>query len=101
MRVTKKALKSLLKQINEATNSPLQTYKEDKNGKLVGQIGNYYLHSAYNKYMLVRVIDEHSGVATPAGEYFFTQNEMFYILKAYLAGIQDGKQLNNQQTIKK
>ena len=56
-RITVKFLRSQADNLNFLTQSPAKTYvKQD--GKLVGQIGNFYISEQNNGYSLVRVTNE-------------------------------------------
>jgi len=85
--ITKKHLEVAVDRINRLTNSPLEYCNHDS-GKFCANIGNYHLDWAYGGVQLCRVCSEGGGVSQPLGGGFNSKREMYYLLHAYIRGLE-------------
>lgn len=96
MRTTTKHLESLIKQLNELLQKPIEpnyllTTNEGK--KLYWHIGNYHLVSAYGGYDLAQVVNEGGGITKPLYGGMVSKRELYYKLTSYINGVVEGKKL--------
>lgn len=91
MRITKKDLEILVNTINELTNSPLESYSKNKQGKYTSNIGNFHLSGAYGGWQLQRICNASGGVTTITSG-FVPKRELYQLLHAYIDGIKKGKE---------
>jgi hypothetical protein len=86
-RITNKDLEAVVKAINTLTNMPAETYLRDKNGKLLGQIGNYHLSYAYGGVALHQLMSKSGGV----NDIFYghmSKRELYGKMQAFIKGIE-------------
>lgn len=88
MRITQKDLEAVVKRINLITNSPLESYVKDANGKFKAQVGNYHLSGAYGGVSLHRMDNESGGVTTPLNCGYVTKKELYNLMQAFINGLQ-------------
>jgi|TARA_R110000803_G_scaffold173625_3_gene236346 hypothetical protein len=60
--MTIKILEAKIDLLNSVSNTPMEPWKT-LNGKLVGQIGNYHIYSAYGKWCVHKVCNEGGAVS--------------------------------------
>ena len=95
-RITDKQLDSLATYLNELTNSPLEPYSKDQNGKFCANIGNYHISHAYGGVCLHRMSNTSGGVNTPLISYHTTKRELFNAMHAFIRGL-DAVRFNDVQ----
>ena len=88
-RITDKDLENVVARINRITNSPLEAYTKDENGKFRANTGNYHLSYAYGGVELQRMHNEAGGVTTPLNTGHVTKRELYNLMQAYINGLQD------------
>lgn len=88
MKITQKDLEAVVKRINLITNSPLESYVKDSNGKFKAQVGNYHLSGAYGGVSLHRMSNESGGVTTPLNCGYVTKRELYNLMQAFINGLQ-------------
>jgi len=96
-RITQKDLESLIKQINELTNSPL-TYstKNDDGSYKCSNIGHYHLSYAYGGVNIHRIVNDGGGITTPLGGGYYTKRELYIKLTSFISGLYTAKQLDTE-----
>jgi hypothetical protein len=84
MRITKAQLEAVIEWLNKELKRPLKPY-ENIDGKFTAQIGNFHMYSAYGKYGLHEMNNEHGGVKTII--HLGTKKELFNAIHRLLDGI--------------
>jgi len=90
-RITIKQLESIVEGINRATNSPLEPYTRDENGKWRANIGNFHLSQAYGGVELQRMVTEGGGVSCPAWNGHIPKREAAERLWTFRNGLEYAK----------
>ena len=88
MRTTTKHLESLIKQLNELLQKPIEPnylLTTNEGRKLYWHIGNYHLVSAYGGYDLAQVVNEGGGITKPLYGGMVSKRELYYKL-SYIKG---------------
>ena len=62
-RITRKTLDAIVARINTITNSPLEEYTKDADGKYRANVGNFHISGAYGGYCLHRMVNIDGGVS--------------------------------------
>lgn len=88
-RITQKNLECLVKRINQATNSPAETFTKEGNPPFLWNIGNYHLDYAYSGVKLVQTANEHGGIRTISTGGYRTKRELYQWMQAFLAGLEN------------
>ena len=88
--ITLKNLQAVVDRINKATGSPVKPYTE-VNDKLIANIGNYHLSSAYGGYKLHRMCTLGGGIRDISNSGYMSKRALYDIMHAYLAGYEAGK----------
>lgn len=97
-RITEKQLRALVDRLNRETGSPLEAYTKGDNGRYHANIGNYHLDCAYSGFTLARMVNESGGITHPIGwGRYFTKRELWFVLQAFMDGIEEGKRLAHSQ----
>ena len=91
MTVTLKMLQSKIDYINEATNSPMKTYRWE-DGKVKANIGNYHLSQAYGGFSLMRIASEGGGITMPTNSAHITKRELSHQLDGFIAALLEMQQ---------
>ncbi len=86
-RITVAQLQAVIDRINRETNSPMQPYAPDADGRQRAQIGNYHLSRAYGGFALHRMVTEGGGVSSPLSTGHIPARELLGRMHAYLSGI--------------
>lgn len=86
-RITVKQLENLVKRLNILTDSPMETWARDENGKLKSNIGNFHLSGAYGKHCVHRIMNEGGGVDTPIISYHVSKRELFEKMNSFIDGL--------------
>lgn len=84
-RITDKDLQAVVDRINRTLKQPMKPY-EQIDGKLVEQIGNYHLDSAYGGVKLSRMASEGGGIEDVLSCGFTTKRELYELMHAFLRG---------------
>ena len=84
MRITIKQIEAVIEWLNKELNRPLKPY-ERVDGFYEAQIGNFHMYSAYGKYGLHEMNNEHGGVKTII--HLGTKKELFNSIHRLLDGI--------------
>lgn len=79
MRITKEHLENQVEILNEFTNQPKKPWSKDKEGKFLGNIGNYHISQAYGGFKLEQIANQHGGVREMTN-YRLTKRELYYVL---------------------
>lgn len=87
-RVTQQMLESVVSLINDASNTPKETYTRDANGKFKSNIGNYHLSYAYGGVELQQIVNEGGGVSTPLYTGHTTKKELYLAMRSFLTGLE-------------
>jgi len=87
-RVTEKQLEYKVKLINEITNSPLEPYTKNDEGKYKSNIGNYHLSRAYGGVQLHKMCNDGGGISTPLNTGYTTKKELYVALNSFLIGLE-------------
>lgn len=85
-RTTKSDLQSLVNRLNRETGNPEDPYTRTPDGKLVANIGNYHLSSAYGGYALHQMANDGGGVREPLYTGHVTARELYGKMHAFLMG---------------
>ena len=88
--ITLKNLQAVVDRINTTTGSAGEPYTS-VNGKLVANIGNYHLSSAYGGYALYRIMNASGGIRDISNSGYMTKRALYDMLHMYLAGYEAGK----------
>lgn len=94
-RITEKQLGLLVAYLNKITNSPAEYSHTTPGGRFCANIGHYCLSGAYGGVQLQRVCTDGGGVSEPLGGEYCTKRELYEKLRAYIRGIETGKELTN------
>jgi hypothetical protein len=86
-RVTLNQLQAVIDRINRETDSPMQPYAPDADGRQRAQIGNFHLSRAYGGFALHRMVTEGGGVSSPLSTGHIPARELLGRMHAYLTGI--------------
>jgi hypothetical protein len=62
-RITRKTLDAIVARINTMTNSPLEAYSKDAEGKYRANVGNFHISGAYGGFALHRMVNDAGGVS--------------------------------------
>ena len=88
-RINKADLEILVVRINNLTGSPMDYCQPYIKGvPFKANIGNFHLDWAYGGVQLVRVCSDGGGISQPLGGGFHTKSEMYYLLHAYIRGLE-------------
>ena len=87
-RITNKQLDALVRQINEATGSPLVPWRQE-NGATVANIGCYFLDYAYGGVKLARIENAAGGQSDISTDGFGTKRQLYSWMKAYSMGLRN------------
>ena len=79
-------LQRLINRINEIKKAPMETYKKDDN-KLVAQIGNFHISSAYGGHSLHRIVNKNGATSDVLQIGHVSKKELYNSLHAYLRGM--------------
>ena len=82
-RITRKDLASLCERINNAQKTPQIMYKRI-DGKLTGQIGNYYISGAYGGVSLHQIANESGGARDVFSCGHVPKRDLYNRMRAYL-----------------
>ena len=88
-RITQKDLEYLVTQINKATNSPIEQYTKNAEGKYKANPGNYHLSYAYGGVALERMANEGGGDRRISTGGYGTKRELYTWMQAFLSGLQN------------
>ena len=86
-RITLSQLQAVIDRINRETDSPMQPYAPDADGRHRAQIGNYHLSRAYGGFALHRMVTDGGGVSSPLHTGHIPARDLLNRMHAYLAGI--------------
>jgi hypothetical protein len=86
-RITVAQLQAVIDRINRETDSPMQPYAPDADGRQRAQIGNFHLSRAYGGFALHRMVTDGGGVSSPLSTGHISARELLDRMHAYLAGI--------------
>lgn len=90
-RITQRDLDGLINRLNRITNSPATYADKQPDGKFKANVGHYHLDRAYGGVKLARVYNEGGGITTPCSMGDETKRDAYYIIAAYIAGIEAAK----------
>ena len=86
-RTTIKHLEGLINRLNVLTGSPTE-YSTRTGGKFSANVGHYCLDQAYGGVKLQRVVNTGGGVANPVSMGYETKKDAYYIIAAFVAGVE-------------
>jgi hypothetical protein len=89
MKITTKDLENVVRRINIITKNPEKSW-ENKDGKMVSNIGNYHLDGAYGGYALCQMVNEQGGVRSIISG-FYPKRELYDRMQSYINGLMDAK----------
>ena len=81
-KIRKHDLEMIVERINRITNSPLETYVKDAEGKFKAQIGNYHLSWAYGGVCLHRICNDSGGVNVVINSGYTTKRDLYRLMHA-------------------
>ena len=87
-KTTIKDLNIAVTRLNKVTNSPLEPYTRNEDGKFRANVGNYHLDFAYGGCTLGRMTNLSGGVSRPLPCGFVTKRELLNLINAYIYGIE-------------
>lgn len=87
-RITEKMLQARIDYLNKITNSPMESYSKDEQGRYRANIGNFHLSHAYGGVCIHRMTNTGGGVICPLGRYHAPKREAYEALNAFIAGIE-------------
>ena len=82
-RITQRYLDSLCERINSAQKTPTAPY-ERIDDKLIGQVGNYHLSSAYGGWCLHQIANVSGGARDVFSCGYITKRDLYNRMRAYL-----------------
>jgi len=85
--ITVAQLQSAVDRLNRETDSPMQPYAPDADGRQRAQIGNFHLSRAYGGFALHRMVTDGGGVSSPLSTGHIPARELLGLMHAYLAGL--------------
>ena len=88
MRITRKVLDRLAKQLNVLTEAPKSAWV---NGE--AQIGHYYIDGAYGGYSLYRVVNKSGGAMDVFDCGHVPARDLYNRIRAYMRGFCDGQKV--------
>lgn len=86
-RITEKMLNNLVAQLNDLTLTDRAPYCRNPSGKLVANIGTYYLDMQYGGVNLSQMVSVGGGITCPLGQGMRSKRELYGELKAMIAGL--------------
>ena len=89
-RITNAHLEHQVDTINELTKSPAEPWTST-GGRSKANVGNYHIDGAYGGVELSRMISDGGGTSAPLGSGHVTKRELYNRLRAFIAGIETGK----------
>lgn len=92
MRINRKQLEQAAAHLNMLTNSPLETYTRTAEGKLIANVGNFYISGAYGGFSLERVCNESGGASCPLHTGHIKAAELLKLINTFYAGIKFARQ---------
>ena len=90
-RITEKDLNGAINRLNRITNSPATYSDKQENGRFKSNIGHYHLDFAYGGVKLMRTVNESGGVTCPIAMGYETKKEAYYMIHAFINGIESVK----------
>ena len=87
-RITSKTLDAIANRLNKLTNSPLEPYSRNAEGKLQANIGNFHISGAYGGYSLHRMVNISGGVSDVFNCGHMKARELADRMYAYERGIE-------------
>jgi hypothetical protein len=87
-RITINTLYAIATRINKLTNSPLEPYSRNTEGKLQANIGNFHISGAYGGYSLHRMVNTGGGVSDVFNCGHMKARELADRMYAYERGIE-------------
>ncbi len=91
-RITQKDLEYLRNRINKKTDSPMEPWSTNEQGKSVSTVGHYYISGAYGGVKLERLCNEHGGCQTISTQGFGTKRQLYNWMQAFLLGLGESNQ---------
>ena len=89
-RITTKKLDYLIERLNDALGHEREPHSVNNEGKLISNVGTFYIGKANGGYQVER-IDNISGGCSVVVEYRGTARETYLVLRGILEGIQFAK----------
>lgn len=80
--ITNRDLEALIRLINKATNSPMNTWESAE-----WQVGNFHLDCAMGGVSLGRVASKEGAISRPLIEGYVTKRALYDLLQAFLKGL--------------
>jgi hypothetical protein len=84
-RITRVDLDNAIDALNAAAGTPAQPYTREV-GRLVSQVGNYHVASAYGGFALHQMANEAGGIRDIFNGYY-SKRELLHLIRAMLAGM--------------
>jgi hypothetical protein len=91
-RITRKTLDAIVARINTMTNSPLEAYTKDADGKYHAAIGNFHISGSYGGYALHRMVTDGGGVTDVFNVGHQSARNMADRMYAFVRGLEFAKQ---------
>jgi hypothetical protein len=91
-RITRKTLEAIAARINAVTNSPLESYSKDTQGKYRANVGNFHISGAYGGYCLHRMVNIDGGVTDVFNVGHQSARNMADRMYAFVRGLEFAKQ---------
>ena len=91
-RITRKTLDAIVARINTITNSPLEAYSKDADGKCKANVGNFHISGAYGGFALHRMVNDSGGVSDVFSGGHVPARELADRMYAFVRGLEFAKQ---------
>ena len=88
MRITDRDIEAVIKQINEATGNPIESYSKDNAGRFRANIGCYTFYACHGVRALDQIISSGGGVKRILTA--STNRELYNMLHSFKSGISTG-----------
>ena len=86
-KITRRHLDDVVNYLNRITNNPDESYT-NKDGKLIGNVGNFHISSAYGGVSLHQTMNESGGIRDVLGCGHVPNRELYNLIHAYRNGIE-------------
>lgn len=92
-RITTAMLESQIKYLNELVGANTEPYTKQPDGKIVANIGTYYLSGAYGGWCLDLLVSQSGACGTTLNTGYVPKKELYYAIRSFIRGIELGKEL--------
>lgn len=98
-RITIKDLNSVCKRLSVITKTPDVPYKRNAEGRLVAQVGCYFIDEAYGGYKLMQMTSDGGSCREVLATGFTTKANLYQAIHAYMSGLLERDSLQERKTV--